>query len=168
LEIFGKNVSGMGDHPVVIRIDGDSRGHDEELSMLQMWYGRFQEIGPDISNEIIDVGVKYKEASAEHSALLARMPRTEEEFTRRIEESRRKLISAMLVWSVNMTRFFHDFIGKPITNAGYLPTAAEFKGPGLQYLISSADFAIITEYPTLPLEHVIERIFPKSRDDINV
>lgn len=168
IEIFGKNVTTMGDDSMVIRMEGDSRGHDDELSMLESWYKRFLEVGASISDEIIDVGMRYKEASAEHSALLASMPRSVKDFEKRIEEGRARVINAMVVWSINMTRFFWDFLGKPIREGGYSPMSIKFQGEGMEILLSETDREVIIAYPTLPIRDVVGRIFPKHPDDVKM
>jgi len=168
IEIFGKNVNNLGDHPMVVRMDGDFRGHSDELYLLESWYKCFKEEGVDgMVNKIIDVGVKMQGVSPEHDSILAGLPKTSEEFERRIKEARDGLTVTMLDWSINAVRFYWDFFGRPIHEAGYSPSSTTIKGPyNFEYLLSDRDLATITRYPTLPQEQVLRKIFPKHPDDI--
>ena len=48
-------------------------------------------------------------------------------------------------------RFFWDFFGNPINDAGYHPTNIQFNGQE----ISNKDYIKITEYPTLRIDELM-------------
>ena len=167
VEFYGKNVNKIGDRPMIVRLDGELGDFSGTLYLLKSWYEVFkQKGGQEMRNQAIDVGVNAQKISPQYDAILAGLPKTPEEFERRIQEASDQLTAIMLSWSINSTRFYWDFFGRPIQESGHSPTSIAVKGPFDFYLsLSRYDLETIVSYPTLPPEEVVKRVFPKHLDD---
>ena len=166
---FGCFVSPDSDcPPLAIKTIGDLGYNDSELHMLEGWHAFFKENGRDaMVNKIIEIGRRMEGASPYHDAILSGLPKSDKEFKERIEFARNRLVLELLEYSFGMTRFFWDFFGEPICARGYNPDSLTFDVPGhLTILFNREDLETITRHPSLPVDDLIKRCFPKARDDI--
>jgi hypothetical protein len=166
ISFWGKNINNVGDYPMQVRMDGDFRGHTAGLDMLLSWHRCFQEHGRDgMVDKLIGVGKAHAGELPDYDAMLAGMPKTEEDFQQQIQEQRLKITASMLEWSVNMARFYWDFFGKPIQEAGYFPTNVRAQGPYDFELLLTPDLDTIVQFPTVPHKELAKKLFPKALDD---
>lgn len=167
VEFYGKNVNEIGNHPMVVRLDGELVDFSRSIELLKSWYDVFKQKGvQEMRNQAIDIGVKAQGIAPQYDALLAGLPKTAEEFERRIQEASGELTSIVLAWSMNATRFYWDFFGKPIQEAGHSSISIAIKGPFDFHLsLSKSDLEAIVSYPTLPHEEIVKIVFPKHPDD---
>lgn len=170
IEIYGKNLNNCGDHPLELRIDHETCGHADKLFLLKSWLQVLKDDPKEFINKIIDVGLLTHGTSPEHDVILSSLPKKkEEEFIERIETEKRRLNHINVEWAINMARFYNDFWAIPINEIAGEPFSIEFLGEGgFNLSLLQEDLRTITTYPTLPMEEVVRRIFPKPHDDLQL
>lgn len=168
VEIFGKNVNCLGGHPMVVRMDGESAGHESVLYLLESWYESFKKDGAGgMRKKIKDTQTGLNGAFPEYDGVLEGLPKTAEEFESRIKIAKKRLALRMVAWSINAVRFYWDFFGSPIQEASYSPLRMTVGGPSnFEYQLSNIDLEKIIEFPTLPQEQVLKQIFPELPKDL--
>lgn len=167
VEIFGKQVGGIGDYPLTIRVTDDATGIGDRLYLLKSWRDRFVETGGNIGRDIKETIDGAKGVAPEFDALLAGLPRTEEGFNLLIADEENRVNTEVAVAAVSLVRFTDDFFGRPLRGIGLKPRAAEVKGPsGFEMLIDPEVIEDIVGFPTIELSQALKRIIPVSPDDL--
>lgn len=165
VDMFGKSMEGFGDHPLTITLTPDMTELGTGVFLLLSYYKKFKEAGKQaMLDDIIEVGTKMKGVAPQYDAVLAGMPRTEEEFQERIRKQKERVINSALDVSVNMLRFYWDFLGKPVNDYAKLNNIKVIS-TGLEWNISQKDLEVIIQHPTLRLTDIVKRLFPKNKEE---
>ena len=166
--IFGKEVINCGEYPFQLRMEGDINTDIDHLYLLKSWKEELERNPGEYSDKVIEVGRNaQRQNDATGTALLASLPRDVEEFNQGIREAKIRNDLDMVHCAINMTRFFHDFLGVPLEEVLGSPDSLEFLGlHDFKLSISPDDVRAMCERPTKTLKEVVSLVFPKAQDDL--
>ncbi len=171
LSFYGKNVNGVGDAPMEVRMDGDFRGFTDTLFLLENWKEAFIQNGRGgMFDKVIDIGKNIQGSSPFHEEIISGLPSSLDDFESRINEEKEKLNLLIVDWGINAIRFYDDFIGKPIQKTGYSPSSLELIGPyDFKFIISKSNLDAITRYPNIPNNQVFHDtpLYPEGGSILN-
>ncbi|MBU2639019.1 MAG: hypothetical protein KJ955_08655 [Nanoarchaeota archaeon] len=123
--------------------------------MLQIHYnipkGSFNTILESIINHLTPKGRSEYERVAE----------TEDALEEMIKQDATRVYSERLMTDIQITRFFWDFLGRPIEKAGYLPERIEGDELNSSQPALQEDLELITAYPTTPAFEVADKMIEK-------
>ncbi len=179
VSIFGKDVGGVGDYPLTIRIQSDDAGlyQADTLFLLKDWRDRLLEVGGDkakFAQPMMEMFRGAQGISREHDRMVADTPNTIEEFDRKIKEMQERLWGIMFEGSINILRFGYDFLGRPMENLGIHPDSIRIVGSGNFELMLEGKFGdqnsgegkqlyAHPEVPTKELAKLIILEFPETK-----
>ena len=135
ISIFGKDVGGIGDYPMTIRIGSSDAGLQEvsELYLLNSLRKKLEEVGGDkkkFAEAVMEVYRNAQGGSPECESIMWSLPNTTEGFYKKIKEVNERLWGMMFKDTVNLLRFGYDFLGRPLESMGIHPDKIHAVGSG--------------------------------------
>jgi hypothetical protein len=161
VDIFGKNVINCGDFPMTIRMIEDSNDLGDSLYLLQSWHDKFRKDGEEKMRDAqIEVGLITKDMGpSSQGALVANLPKREEDFQKLITQARQSLNLKLLHWTVQSVRFYNDFFGIPMQKLGYTPARMEAIGDcNFKFFLTPAHVKEIAKYPMIEAEELSRKL----------
>jgi len=158
IEIFGKHVNGIGTAPMTVIMDADTGDFGSSLYLLTSWYNEFKKNSQSFLAQRAIMTEQSAVDNLGYEAFFKSLPETAEYFEKRIEQEKLHLAALDWIFAVNMTRFYFDFFGKPIDQAGYSPLSVYAAG---SHSFSKADLESIHQYPSLSIEALVDKILPR-------
>lgn len=143
ITIYGRQAAGMGDYPLTLCIkDNDSHAYDGN-AQLREFAGMAKDMGFKEATEWVyelqDMGLQQKKFEP---------PITEEILKKKMSQDEAVSYDSLLISEIQMIRFYWDFFGTAIKNAGYMPEKVNAKTFSFIQPVVKKELNYIAGFPT--------------------